>query len=111
MRVALMCVVLLGAGAAMAQQAQMVRSVILSITQPAGTSLPAITMDAFQANLRNNAIDLAIEHKFDPAAVDEAAEVLEKMYADAGQPVRVKYTVAHLPPRNVSVTFEVAPLP
>jgi len=67
-------------------------------------------MDEFEANLKSRGIDFAVERRFDPAAVEKAADVLRELYTGAGQEVRVEHTVSAIPPRSVEVSFEIIQL-
>jgi len=103
---------LLGIGAITAQQAspRTVRSIRFRVISTNSKPLPGISMDEFAANMKSRGIDFAVERKFDPIAVEKAADVLRKLYSGAGQEVRVEHTVSAIPPRSVEVSFEIIQL-
>jgi hypothetical protein len=112
MRFALVCWFLLVIGA-MAQQPSpriTVRSIRVRPISTNRTPLVDISMDAFAAALKSRGINLTVESKFDPPAIDKAAEVLRGMYRDAGQEVRVEHTASEIPPHSAEVSFEVIQL-
>jgi hypothetical protein len=72
--------------------------------------LHAFGPEAFASAWKSKGIDLAVERRYDPAAVEKAAHALRAMYGDEGQKVRVEYTVTDIPPRSLEVTFEIIQL-
>ena len=113
MRFAAICWFLLGAGVLTAQQPSTSVSVRSITVEPVSTSsvpLNALDMHAFAAALKSKGIHLAVETRFDPAAVEKAADVIRDMYRDQGQKVRVKHMVARITSAGVDVTFEVIQL-
>jgi hypothetical protein len=68
-------------------------------------------LDAITATWRSKGIDLGVEHRLNPVAVEKAADVIRDMYGDKGQKVRVEHTVTQIPPgRSLEVKFEVTQL-
>jgi hypothetical protein len=112
MRFALICGFLLGPGAMMAQQPSpiMVRSIKIRLISTSNRPLTAIPMDAFAARMQKEGINLSVESKFDPPEVEKAADLLKRMYRDAGQDVRVEYSTSEIRPRGAEVSFEVIQL-
>jgi hypothetical protein len=113
MRFAAICWVILGVAALTAQQPSTPVSVRSINVEPVSTSsvpLNALDMPAFAAALKSKGIHLAVETRFDPAAVEKAADVIQDMYRDQGQKVRVRHMVAQITPRGVDVAFEVIQL-
>jgi len=111
-RSAVMCWVLVGAGALMAQPPMLpiVRFINVRSVSTNSKELNAIGFDAIQAAWKSKGINLAVERRYDPAAVEKAANVIRDMYGDEGQKVRVEYTVSDIAPRSLQVSFEVIQL-
>jgi hypothetical protein len=112
MRFAIICWLFLGIGITTAQQASSltVRSIRFKLTSTNSKPLADLPKDAFVSAMKSNGIDLAVERKFDPVAVEKAAGILRKLYGDAGQEVRVEHTVSEIPPRSLEVSFEIVQL-
>ena len=76
MRSAAICWIMLGVGALTAQQASIpipVRSIHVKLVSTNSEPLNALGLDAIVAALKSRGIRLAVESRFDPAAVDKAA--------------------------------------
>jgi hypothetical protein len=113
MRSAAICWIMLGVGALTAQQPSIpipVRSIYVKLVSTNSEPLHAIGFDAIVEALRSKGIRLAVESRFDPAAVEKAADVIRDLYGDEEQKVRVEHTATQIPPRGVEVTFEVIQL-
>ena len=112
MRSAAICLVLLGAAALTAQQPPLpiVRSIRFRPIATTGKGLPAIDLEAPAAAWKTRGIDLAVERRYNPAAVEKAAHVIRDMYGAQGQKVRVEYTVTEIPPHSLEVSFEIVQL-
>ena len=59
---------------------------------------------------KSRGVSLALEHRFDPAQLNGADDVIRDLYDDTGGKVRVEHSVTHLPPRGVEILFEVVEL-
>lgn len=113
MRTTAMCLFTLTAGALAAQQPPIsmpVRSITVKLVSTSSVALKSIRFDAIAAALKSRGISLAVESKFDSSSVEKAADVIQNMYADKGQKVRVEHRVTHVAPDNVDVAFEVVQL-
>jgi hypothetical protein len=112
-RSAAICWVLLSVWALTAQQPPIpmpVRHIKVRLISTTSKGLTAIDFGAIAATWKSKGIDLAVERRLDPAAVEKAADAIRDMYADGGQKVRVEHTVTQIPPRSLEVAFEVIQL-
>lgn len=110
---ALVCCFLLAAGVAAAQQVStspMIRSVSVRLIPSSRTGMNAIGFERIAAALKCQGIPLAVEGKFDAAAVEKAGNAIRDLYLAQGQKVRVEHSLTQLPPRSVEVRFEVVQL-
>jgi hypothetical protein len=108
MRSAVMCWVLVGVGALMAQPPlPIVRSINFRPISTTSKGLHAFGPEEIAAAWKSKGIDLAVERRYDPAAVEKAANAIRDMYGDEGQRVRVEYIVAQIPPRSLQISFEI----
>jgi hypothetical protein len=113
MRFAVMCWAVLCAGALPAQQSSspmLVRSIRIKLVSTSKVPLKSVDMDVITGALKSKGINLAVERRFDPSAVDKAAEMIREMYGDDGHKVRVEHTVIQIPPQSLEVAFEVIQL-
>jgi hypothetical protein len=113
MRSAAICLVLLGAAALTAQQPPLpiVRSIRFRLIATTRKGLPAIDLEAIAAAWKTKGIDLAVERRYNPAAVEKAAHAIRDTYRAQSQKVRVEYTVTGMiPPHSLEVKFEIVQL-
>jgi hypothetical protein len=113
MRFAVMCWAVSCAVALPAQQSSwpmLVRSIRIKLVSTSKVPLKSVDMEVITGALKSKGIDLAVERRLDPSAVDKAAEMIREMYGDAGQKVRVEHTVTQMPPQSLEVAFDVIQL-
>jgi hypothetical protein len=113
MRFAMLCLLaLFGTGLLYGEQQEKlaVRSISVRLIPTTAEHLTPVDFEAIVARWRTEQVKLAIEHKLDVAAIDEARNVIREVYHDRGETVRVEHTVRQLTPGAVEVAFEVVPL-
>jgi hypothetical protein len=88
----------------------MVRSIRVQLVSTGSVPLKPLDMNTISQAFQKQGVNLALEQKFDPAAVDPAATLIQGLYAEHGQKVRVDHTVKPIPPRSMEVAFQVVQL-
>ena len=103
---------LLSIGTVTAQQAPppIIRSIQFRPIQTASRPLPSIGPDVITAAIQAKGIDLALERRLDPEALQKAAGAVRDLYNARGQKVRVEFRVNQIPPRSVQIAFEIIQL-
>jgi len=72
--------------------------------------LKPLGLHAISEALQKQGVKLAVAHRFDAAAVDQAETMIQGLYADQGQKVRVDYTLKPIAPRSMEAAFHVVQL-
>lgn len=113
MRAAIISCIFLGFGVLAAQQPPAflsVRSINFKLISTTHKGLEPVSPDLIAATLKSKRINLAIAGRFDPAAVDKAAEAIRERYRQEGHNVRVEHSAKQISPGGVEVAFEVIEL-
>jgi hypothetical protein len=110
-RAIVLMAVMAAAAAAQTEASRLtVRSIRVRLISTSSKPLVDIPQGIFAQTLKRKGIALAVENRFDESSVEQAAEGLRGLYADAGQEVRVEHAVSQMPPHSLEVSFEIIQL-
>jgi hypothetical protein len=93
-----------------AERVVVIRNIMVKGTQP-----PGVSFETIQNGWKEDGVDLSTMLKTTPEMLAELAshadKVIQRVYANAGQPVQVEHEIQILPPLNryVEIRFTVTP--